>query len=66
LGNLTTPSSVQELQRALHAKAKAEPEFRFYALHDKVSRADILEYAWLRISRHRGRVFQRIADGISD
>ena len=46
LGNLTTPVSVQKLQTALHAKAKAQPEFRFYALYDKVWRADILEHAW--------------------
>jgi hypothetical protein len=29
LGNLSTPISVQKLQAALHAKAKAEPEYRF-------------------------------------
>ena|SRR5271166_2543311 len=31
LGNLATPTSVQRLQTALHAKAKEEPEFRFHA-----------------------------------
>ena len=35
LGNLATPSNLQKLQTALHAKAKAEPEFRFYALYDR-------------------------------
>ena len=38
LGNLTTPKSVQKLQKALHAKAKAEAGYRFYALYDKISR----------------------------
>jgi len=38
LGNLTTPKRVQKLQMALHAKAKAEAGYRFYALYDKVSR----------------------------
>lgn len=35
LGNLATPESVQKLRTALHAKAKEEPGFRFYALDDK-------------------------------
>jgi RNA-directed DNA polymerase len=46
LGNLTTPLTVQKLQSALHAKAKDEPEFRFYLLYDKVYRADVLEFAY--------------------
>jgi RNA-directed DNA polymerase len=46
LGNLTTPDSVQKLQAALHAKAKQAPEFRFYALYDKVYRADVLSQAY--------------------
>jgi group II intron reverse transcriptase/maturase len=54
LGNLATPLSVQKLQTALHAKAKAEPEFRFYALYDKVSRADILDYAYRCCKANQG------------
>src|SRR5713101_184154 len=46
LGNLSTPSSVQKLQTALHAKAKAEPEYRFYALYDKMYRKDVLAFAY--------------------
>ena len=46
LGNLATPKSVQKLQMALHAKAKAEAGYRFYALYDKVSRDDILAHAY--------------------
>ena len=38
MGNLATPKSVQKLQTALHAKAKAEAGYRFYALYDKISR----------------------------
>ena len=54
MGNLSTPISVRKLQRALHAKAKAEPEFRFYALYDKVYREDILAYAYTKCRSNRG------------
>ena len=54
LGNLETPSSVRKLQTALHAKAKAEPEYRFYLLYDKVYRADILSFAYTRCKANDG------------
>ena len=38
MGNLSTPNSVQKLQMALHAKAKAEAGYRLYALYDKQCR----------------------------
>jgi RNA-directed DNA polymerase len=46
LGDLSTPQSVQKLQTALHAKAKAEPCYRFYAVYDKISCEDILVHAY--------------------
>jgi hypothetical protein len=48
LGNLSTPTTVQKLQTALHAKAKSEAGYRFYALYDKISRDDILAHAWVQ------------------
>jgi RNA-directed DNA polymerase len=39
---------------ALHAKAKAEAGYRFYALYDKISREDILAYAWAQCRSNRG------------
>jgi RNA-directed DNA polymerase len=54
LGNLATPVSVQKLQMALHAKAKAEPGFRFYALYDKISRDDILMHAYAQCRSNKG------------
>jgi len=54
LGNLSTPISVQKLQTALHAKAKAEPGFRFYALYDKISRDDILAHAYAQCRSNKG------------
>lgn len=46
--SLPTLESVQKLQTALHAKAKGEPKFRFYALYDKAYRKDVLWTAWRR------------------
>jgi len=54
LGNLTTPQSVQKLQTALHAKAKAEAGYRFYALYDKISREDILAHAYAQCRSNKG------------
>ena len=54
LGNLSTPKSVQKLQMALHAKAKAEAGYRFYALYDKISREDILAHAYAQCRSNKG------------
>jgi RNA-directed DNA polymerase len=54
LGNLSTPKSVQKLQMALQAKAKAEAGYRFYALYDKISREDILTHAFAQCRSNKG------------
>jgi len=42
----TLRNSVEKLQTALRAKAKAEPSYRFYSLWDKVYRRDVLREAY--------------------
>ena len=52
--SLATPESVQKLQTALHDKAKKSPDFRFYALYDKLYRKDVLTFAYA-CSKANGR-----------
>ena len=51
---LSTPETVRTLQRKLYARAKQEPGFRFYALYDKLYRADILSHAYGLVRSNRG------------
>src|SRR4030042_2602243 len=51
---LTTPEEIRELRRKLYQKAKQEKEFRFYALYDKVSRADIVLFAYRLARANKG------------
>jgi len=44
----------KKLQTALHAKAKAEAGYRFYALYDKISRDDILAHAYAQCRSNKG------------
>jgi RNA-directed DNA polymerase len=52
--SLATPERIRTLQRRLYVKAKKEPQYRFYALYDKIWRWDILEYAYRRVRANAG------------
>jgi RNA-directed DNA polymerase len=52
--SLETPVKVQKLQEALHAKAKRAPDYRFYALYDKLYRIDVLQYAYVCCYANKG------------
>jgi RNA-directed DNA polymerase len=52
--SLAPPRTVEKLQAALHAKAKAASTYRFYALYDKVYRRDVLRHAYERCRVNKG------------
>jgi RNA-directed DNA polymerase len=52
--SLPPPLRVEKLQTALHTKAKKSPDYRFYALYDKVYRGDVLEWAYYRCRANGG------------
>lgn len=54
MSKLVTPKKLRELQRALYLRAKKEPNFRAYALYDKVCRQDVLEHAYALVKANGG------------
>ena len=52
--SLQPPKQLEKLQTALHAKAKASPGYRFYALYDKLYRWDVLSFAYERCRANQG------------
>ncbi len=53
--SLATPEvTVEKLQAALQAKAKADASYRFYTLWDKVCRSDVLAEAYRRCRANHG------------
>jgi RNA-directed DNA polymerase len=52
--SLQTPEAIRTLQRKLYGKAKAEPNFRFYLLYDKIWREDVVTHAWALVKANAG------------
>ena len=52
--SLIPPPKVQKLRASLHAKAKSAPNYRFYALYDKLWRRDVLGFAYGRCFANQG------------
>ena len=45
---------VRALQRVLYRSAKHEPERRFHALYDKLTRSDVMWRAWVDVATNQG------------
>jgi RNA-directed DNA polymerase len=52
--SLETPSKIRMLQRKLYLKAKAEPNYRFYLLYDKIYREDVFAHAYELVKANQG------------
>ena len=66
---LETPVKIRTLQRKLYLKAKAEPDYRFYLLYDKIYREDVLAHAYDLAKANKGapgvdeQTFEQIESG---
>ena len=54
IGQPINSENCSETAEALHAKAKAEAGYRFYALYDKISRENILTHSFAQCRSNKG------------
>jgi len=54
LRELTNTEKIQEFQKKLYEKAKADPKYRFYSLYDKTYRQDIIAEAYRKVKANGG------------
>jgi RNA-directed DNA polymerase len=52
--SLQPPQQLEKLRTALHVKAKASPNYRFYALYDKLYRWDVMVHSYERCKANKG------------
>ena len=52
--SFSSKERVSALQRKLYQKAKQQPEFRFYALYDKIYRNDVLQRSYDLVKQNKG------------
>ncbi len=46
--------TLRDIRDEIYAKAKKNPEMKFYSLRDKICRVDIIREAWRIISSNKG------------
>ncbi len=45
---------LEDIQHVLYQAAKSDRNRRFYTLHDKICRGDVLREAWRRVKENKG------------
>ena len=54
MGRYEDMKRLELFRNRLYQKGKEEPKRKFYSLHDKLCRLDILEESWEKVSANHG------------